>query len=403
MKPKANQYERYKKIFENERLPLAFVDLDNFDRNIGYVAGTQKDTGKTIRIHTKSLRCLPLIKRILSVGGPSFRGIMTFSMEETTWLAGQGLDDFIVAYPTVQPSDLRLFCELAKAGKRVSLMVDSSEHLRILSEAGHKAGVTLNACLEVDLSYRPLGSLVHLGPRRSPVRSAAEALDICRLAQELDGVAVIAVMGYEAHIASVNDAIPGAKLRNLAIMAMKKASISELTDRRIDIVKRLMELGVKIVNGGGSGSLVSTGHDSSVTEVTAGSAFYAPGLFWHFKDVSFAPAAFFAVQMVRKPTPGMVTCHGGGYVASGAAGADKLPTPVYPEGLKLTSIEGAGEVQTPLVLTDPAINLKLGDPVFFQHAKAGELAERFNEFLLIQEDRIVERVKTYRGEGRAFL
>jgi D-serine deaminase-like pyridoxal phosphate-dependent protein len=149
--------------------------------------------------------------------------------------------------------------------------------------------------------------------------------------------------------------------------------------------------------------LRSTAGDPAVTEVTAGSAFYAPGLFLHFKEVSFLPAAFFALQVVRLPSPDIVTCQGGGYVASGAPGPDKLPYPVLPPGLTYLPLEGAGEVQTPLRLPAGAPRLRVGDPVFFQHAKAGELAERFNDFYLVRGTEIVDRVKTYRGEGMAFL
>ena len=71
--------------------------------------------------------------------------------------------------------------------------------------------------------------------------------------------------------------------------------------------------------------------------------------------------------------------------------------------MRLLPLEGAGEVQTPLTLPPDGPELKIGDPVIFQHAKAGELAERFNALLLIRGDRIVARAPTYRGEGAAFL
>ena len=162
-------------------------------------------------------------------------------------------------------------------------------------------------------------------------------------------------------------------------------------------------LALRVVNGGGSGSLLTTGKDPSVTEVTAGSAFYAPGLFQHFREVSFVPSTFFALQIVRRPAQAIVTCHGGGYVASGPPGQDKLPVPFLPQGCTFLPFEGAGEVQTPLRLPQDCPPLSLGDPIFFQHAKAGEIAERFNSFFLIEGERIVDEVKTYRGEGEAFL
>ena len=65
-------------------------------------------------------------------------------------------------------------------------------------------------------------------------------------------------------------------------------------------------------------------------------------------------------------------------------------------------MEGAGEVQTPL-LGERAGALAVGDRVWFRHAKAGELCERFNELHLVRGDEIVATVPTYRGEGEAFL
>jgi len=59
-------------------------------------------------------------------------------------------------------------------------------------------------------------------------------------------------------------------------------------------------------------------------------------------------------------------------------------------------------VQTP-VLYKGTEKLKLGDPIFMRHAKAGELCERFNSLLLVAEGKIIDEVKTYRGEGKCFL
>ena len=399
------EYVRYKDILKGQRLPLAFVDLDHFDANIAYVARTQSQTGKRIRIASKSIRSVDLIKRIFEKGGGAYQGILAFTVEEAAFLHDKGFRDIIIAYPSAQPSDIALLADKTRENNYIALMVDSLEHLKALSEAGERTGKVLDACLDIDMSYKSLAKQVHIGVRRSPLHRVEQALTIVRQAARLKGVRIRAVMGYEAQIASVNDALPGQGLKNRILRFVKQQSVRELTSRRQDIIRALKDDGleIKIVNGGGSGSLVSTGKDPSVTEVTAGSAFFAPGLFRHFHEVQFRPAAFFALQVARIPAKGIVTCQGGGYVASGEAGKDRLPWPVMPEGLKYLSLEGAGEVQTPLVLPKKDKGLKIGDPVFFQHAKAGELCERFNDLILIKGSRIIDRVKTYRGEGHAFL
>jgi D-serine deaminase-like pyridoxal phosphate-dependent protein len=395
----------YRDLIRGRRLPLALVDLDRFDANVAYVASTQQGSGKTIRVASKSIRCPALLQRVFATGGGAYKGILAFTVEEAVFLVDNGFDDILIAYPTLQPTDLELLVETTRKAARVALVVDCIEHLRQLDRAGRQGGVTLQACLEIDMAYRPMGRAIHLGVRRSPLRSVRQVAELARATAGLKGVRITAVMGYEAQIASVNDALPGRRLKNAAVRKIKQLSMSDIMARRQRIIQVLKEAGcaIDLVNGGGSGSLKATALDPSVTEVTAGSAFFAPGLFNHFHDVRFQPAAFFALQVVRAPAPGMVTCQGGGYVASGQTGADKQPRPVMPPGLRYIGIEGAGEVQTPLRLPAGAPPLAIGDPIFFQHAKAGELCERFNDLLLIQGGRVVDCVPTYRGEGYAFL
>src|SRR5690606_31482468 len=108
------------------------------------------------------------------------------------------------------------------------------------------------------------------------------------------------------------------------------------------------------------------------------------------------PAAFFALSVVRRPAPRIATLFSGGYIASGPAGDNRVPTPVHPYGLDLIGTEGAGEVQTP-VKGKAARHLRVGDRVLFRHAKAGEMCERFDEVALVSADTCLT-TPTYRGE-----
>jgi D-serine deaminase-like pyridoxal phosphate-dependent protein len=190
---------------------------------------------------------------------------------------------------------------------------------------------------------------------------------------------------------------------------MQERSARELSGRRAAIVAAvagtLARAGappLRFVNGGGTGSLESTGAEEAVTELAGGSGLYGPTLFDAYRSFSPRPAALFALPVVRRPGRGVVTALGGGYLASGPADAARLPRPYLPAGLRLDRQEGAGEVQTPL-LGEAADALAIGDRVYFRHAKAGELCERFNSVYLLEGEQIVEQVPTYRGEGQCFL
>jgi D-serine deaminase-like pyridoxal phosphate-dependent protein len=224
---------------------------------------------------------------------------------------------------------------------------------------------------------------------------------------ERPGTELAGLMAYEGQIAGVGDRIPGSPVRSAAIRAMQSQSERDIHSRLPAIVAAVREVadrdgGLDFVNGGGTGSLARTAAAGIVTELTAGSGFYAPALFDNYRSLELEPAAFFCLPVVRRPVGGVATLLGGGYLASGPASPDRLPEPYLPGGLRFDRQEGAGEVQSPL-LGAAAYQLRVGDRVYLRHAKAGELCERFDVLHLVQGGRRVATVPTYRGEGRAFL
>jgi D-serine deaminase-like pyridoxal phosphate-dependent protein len=383
------RYERYETAFGDRDAPFAFVDLDAFEangRDLLEAAG-----GKPIRVATKSVRCRALTAKILE-SDPGFRGVMTFTLRETLWL---GIDDALLAYPTTDREALK---ELATRERQPALVVDSTDHLDLIDAAAGPARPPTRVVIEIDLAYMLPGG-TKIGAKRSPLRTPEQVAGLAKEIRARKGFELAGVMGYEAHVAGVGDRPRGKPLHGAAIRALQKASTKEIARRRAQIVAALGD--IEIVNGGGTGNLAASAAEPVVTEVTAGSGFYAPTLFDHYTVLSLRPAAMYALPVVRRPAKGIATALGGGYVASGT-GADKLPEPYLPHGLQLDSNEGAGEVQTPL-LGPGADRLEIGDRVYMRHAKAGELCERFDTLLLVRGDEVVDEVPTYRGEGKTFL
>jgi len=402
--PDAGLYQRYSQAIHGERLPLALVDMDAVDRNIETLVAPVRRAGKTLRLATKSVRCPALIRYILDRGMGTIRGLMSYAVEEAALLLEQGFDDLLVAYPTVQDSDMRLLAAVNRERPRAAIVVDCVEHLERADSAARDVQSTIPVVVEVDLSYRPLGGMLHLGVRRSPLRTPEEVVEMAERVPAFPNLSLKGVMGYEGQIAGVGEANPHSPLLNPARRLIKRLSVPRVAETRARIAGLLADRGIRIevFNGGGTGSLFSTVTEAPVTEVTAGSGFLAGHLFDYYPRLDLVPALFFALQVVRRSDPRIVTCHGGGYIASGEAGWDRLPLPALPLGMKLLPFEGAGEVQTPLRLPR-GVTLGLGDPVFFRHAKAGEPAEHFNEYLFVRGDRIEQRALTYRGYGRCPL
>ena len=386
--------------------PFAVVDLDALRANAADME--RRAAPKPIRLASKSLRCRPLQARVLERGG--FRGTLAFTLPEALWLAGSHAaenwdDNILVAYPTSDRSALAALARLVaeRPGVRVTVMVDCVAHLELIERAGARAEAPVRVCVDVDAGWWPLGGRVRIGAKRSPVHTAVQAGELARRIAARAGLRLVGVMAYEGQIAGLGDAPPGARARGWAIREMQARSARELRGRRAAIVEAVRAVApLEFVNGGGTGSLERTASEDAVTEVAAGSGLYAPALFDSYRAFSPRPAVLFALPVVRRPSRAVATVLGGGYPASGPADRARLPAPWLPGGLRLDGQEGAGEVQTPL-LGPAAARLQVGDRVWFRHAKAGELCERFERLHLIEGDRVVEEVPTYRGEGRCFL
>lgn len=383
--------------------PLAVVDLAAFDRNADDLV--RRAAGRPIRVASKSVRCRFLLERVLRRDG--FQGVMAYSLSEALWLAGEwaGGDlrdvDFLVAYPTVDHSALRRLAADERARGLVTIMVDSVGHLDLVDAALGDGHPEIRVCLELDVSWRPLlgRDFAHIGTRRSPVFTAAQAESLARVIRERPGFRLVGLMGYEGQIAGLGDQPAGKPAMGAVLRWIQDRSSRELAVRRAEAVRRIGDL--EFVNGGGTGSIETTGFDDSVTEVAAGSGLIGPTLFDNYRRFSPDPAVLFALPVVRKPRRKTATLFSGGYIASGPPGADRSPTPYLPAGLSLLGFEGAGEVQTP-VTGRAARDLRVGDRVWLRHTKAGELAERFTEYHVLEGDRITRAVPTYRGEGRCF-
>ncbi|HEY3758943.1 MAG TPA: alanine racemase [Solirubrobacteraceae bacterium] len=398
--------ERLERATAGLEPPFAVVDLEAFTANAADME--RRAVPKPIRLASKSVRCRALQERVLARAG--FAGTLAYTLPEALWLAEGGVRDILVAYPTTdrRALDALVARSAAQPESRVAVMVDCRAHLELIEAAVARArlaagAVAVRVCLELDAGLWLLDGRVRIGAKRSPVHTAEQAAALAREILARPHLRLVGMMAYEAQIAGLGDSPPGNRARAYAIRALQAVSARELATRRAAAVAAVGALApLELVNGGGTGSLHLTARESAVTEIAAGSGLYGPALFDTYRAFRPRPAALFALPVVRRPGPRVATALGGGYLASGPGDRARLPRPYLPAGLHLDRQEGAGEVQTPL-LGARAETLAVGERVWMRHTKAGELCERFNRLYLIEGERIVEEVPTYRGEGQCFL
>lgn len=382
---------------EPVRTPAMVVDLDAFDANAADLV--RRAGGKPVRVASKSLRVPALVQRALAHDG--FRGVLAYSLREALWLHDAGIcDDVVVGYPTVDRGALARMVQSPSTAAAITLMIDDVAHLDVVDSLRSSKAVPIRVAIDIDAGLRVGGQLI--GPKRSPLYDTAAVLDLARTVEGRPGFRLVGAMTYEGQVAGVPDDVPHQRARSLVLRRLKSASVSQLAVRRREIadgIARITKL--EFWNAGGSGSVESSAADPVVTEVAAGSGLLVPALFDHYQSFTPRPAAYYGVPVVRRPSPQVATVHGGGFIASGAVGDDRLPVPWAPPGLHLTGLEGVGEIQTPLT-GHPAALLRIGDLVWFRHAKSGELFEHTTTVHLLAGSTIVESVPTYRGAGHAF-
>ena len=375
--------------------PVAAVNIDALRYNA--LDLIVRAGGVPIRVASKSVRVREVLDAVLAL--PGYRGILAFTLPEALWLA-EDHDDIVLGYPTADRAALARLAADEQAAARITLMVDDPSQLDLVDAVVPPASrPALRVAIDADASWRA-PALGHIGVRRSPLHHPGDVTSFARVIAGRRGFRLAGLMMYEAQIAGQGDATGSG---DRAIRWMQRVSGRELRARRAAIVASLREIAaLDFINGGGTGSLEYTGSDDAVAAVTAGSGLLAGPLFDGYRPFDPAPAAAFALEIGRKPMPDIVTLHGGGWIASGPPVASRQPLAVWPQGLRPFPREGAGEVQTPLQ-GDAARGLGVGERVWFRHAKSGELAERVNEYQLVEGDRIVAATPTYRGEGKAFL
>ncbi|MCX8112348.1 MAG: alanine racemase [Bacteroidia bacterium] len=391
-------YERYTQALQGIARPLALLDeevlYENAQRVLAYAGSLP------VRIATKSIRCVAVLQRLFSYS-ERFQGMLCMSAREALYLAQAGLDDFFVGYPFYQAAETEAFRSLLEMKKRAIALIDSPLQAQALEQVLQGTSLKAEVCIDVDVSSD--WGWLYFGVRRSPIRTPESAVQLARFLRGLSHLHLVGILAYEAQIAGVGD--KGVGWKGPMLRLLKRRSLTEIKKRRREVVEALQAEGfsLSLVNGGGTGSLTETKEDPTVTEVTAGSAFFAPALFDHYERVSFIPAAGFSLEIVRRPHKEIFTCHGGGYIASGAVGKEKLPRPWLPPQAEFLPHEGAGEIQTPVRIANPPAFLDIGAPLYFRHAKAGELTQRFPLLYIIRGDSVVEKALTYAAHPEVWV
>ena len=378
-------------LFTDIPCPALFLEKSLFDQNLRTVKKIIQKSGKKIRVATKSLRVPELIASLCK---ESFvNGLMLSHPNEIEfYLNNYGIQDLLLAYPIVTSTEAEIICQTKHFNPqaKITVMVDSIEHLEIMEQVAQKSEVKIHICIDCDMGVEFGGRYVTA--QRSPLRRVDDVVDFIQILKNYPHLVYRGIMCYEVLNAAIDD-------KDFEMVRLKRKSRSHANNYREILIKALSDIGMKpeLVNGGGSGCFQETVLDDAITEVSIGSIFFKSHIFDLQQSMDlFVPSLFMILRVIRKPQPDIATAFSGGFYSSGHGTA---PLTLCPIGLNITDDEGWGETNTPFKFAFDQMVLNIGDIIVCRLGKAGEPLERFEKIFIVQNGKIMSEILTNRGIG----
>lgn len=264
--------------------PSLLLYKDLIEKNIALAVKMAGDA-KRLRPHVKTHKCREIVKMELAAGIGKHKCATLAEME---MVASCGAPDIFLAYNVVGPNRERLV-KLMRAypDTRFSVQVDHPVTAKALAETMHKAGLTLDVLLDIDVGMHRTG--IAAGP-------AAEALyeEVSRL----PGLRLVGLHTYDGHNHQVS-------------LAEREEAVKSLLAPVLEMRGRLMKKGLavpKIVGGGTPTFPVWAKLDVLGLECSPGTCvLHDTGYGGNFKEMTFTPAALLLTRVVSKPTPTRLT------------------------------------------------------------------------------------------------
>ena len=229
--------------------PILCVDLDVMEANVRSIVATCREHGVDWRPHTKCPKSPAVAHKLIEAGAI---GVTCAKLGEAEVMAAAGVQEILVANMIVGPHKVERLVDLRRRAN-VIIGVDHIEQVEAFSQAMSAAGLTLRLLIEVNIGLDRVG-----------VQPGEPTLRLAQQIEEMPGVTLAGIMGYEGHLLRVED--PEEKADAI------RAALTVLTETR-DLIDR-SGLSCPIVSCGGTGSFRFSVKQPGITELQAGGAIF---------------------------------------------------------------------------------------------------------------------------------
>ncbi len=341
--------------------PALAVDRGSLLTNLGYMEARLPELHARLRGHVKNHKS-PHIARLQLEHGAF--GICAATIWEAIVMVRAGADDVLIANQLVDPRKRRAAALLAREAN-VVVNVDDIGDVEALSAVAVEAGSTLGILVEVDT-----------GMHRAGVDSPDEALAVARRVQELPGLRMDGLSGYEGHCSMELD------------YEKRHEKQAEAMRYFVEVADLLEANGVPcpILSAAGTATAFWTGANPRITELQLGS--YAAMDDWHYlMEPRFKKATAAIVTVISRRRDRVVLNLG--KKTFGAADVGNIPA--YPrivghEGLKPYRFDEEHATYG----ADASCPLKVGDVVDFHLGYTPFAVNYFDAYHVVEGETVVD-------------
>lgn len=281
--------------------PCLCLDLAKFEANVARVSSMISNAGKGWRPHAKCHKSPEIAHYSLRHGAI---GVTCAKVSEAEVYAESGISDILIAHLPVGAGRIRRLTEICGSAKPI-ITCDHYVQAQALSAECSRKGVICRVLVELNV-----------GMNRTGVRPGRDTLELGRGVEQLPGLELTGIMGYEGHVMSITDAAP----KRDAI----EASLGILSHAR-DLFRH-NGLNCAIVSAGGTGSLQQALRCEALTEIQAGGAIFGDPYYSRMPDADgFVPALTLLTTVVSRPAYDRAVLDAG----KKAITADHLPPQVH--------------------------------------------------------------------------
>ena len=225
--------------------PALLVDLDALEHNASLMAQRCAEAGIAWRPHVKACKAPAMALRLIEAGAI---GVTCAKASEALAMAQGGVTDILIANEVVGEQKVARLIEVARLAK-VCVAVDDVTNIRQIAAAADAAGVEVDLLVDIDVNLHRCG----ITPEEAPA--------LCALVEDLPGVRLRGLMGYEGHVMGLLD---DEKERETAASAGIIEHARQLCDAEGH--------SIGVMSGGGSGNYRYVLQQAVLSELQAGGA-----------------------------------------------------------------------------------------------------------------------------------